>query len=117
MSNDDKSKERDMQRLIMTVAATAILCGGLVAATSAKAEFNYGPTKNGTQCYKMSQNGWNNQGFGYWSACPNEAAAPNTGAAPTANAGAAPAARNPAPATNPNRTVRHAAVHHQAKRI
>jgi hypothetical protein len=52
-----------MQRLIMTAAAAAMLSGVVMAATSAKAEYNYGPLKNGTQCYKMSANGWNNQGW------------------------------------------------------
>ena len=93
-----------MQRLIMTAAAAAMLSGAVVAATSAKAEYNYGPMKNGTQCYKMSANGWNNQGFGFWNACPNEATAP------AANNGTASAA-------SPNRPVRHSAIQHHAKRI
>src|SRR5664279_2657268 len=48
------------------------LSGAVVAATSAKAAYNYGPMKNGTRCCEMSANGWNNQGFGFWNACPNE---------------------------------------------
>ena len=83
-----------MQRLIMTAAAAAMLSGVVMAATSAKAEYNYGPLKNGTQCYKMSANGWNNQGYGYWASCPGPAAAP---------------------AANPSRTVHHHETH-QSKR-
>jgi hypothetical protein len=85
-------KERDMQRLIMTAAAAALLSGAVMATTSAKAEYNYGPLKNGTQCYKMSANGWNNQGYGYWASCPS-----------------------PAATANPSRTVRHHDTHHQSK--
>ncbi len=84
-----------MQRLIMTAAAAAMLSGAVMAATSAKAAQNYGPMKNGTQCYKMSGNGWNNQGYGYWAPCPGPAAA--------------------APATAPSRTVHHHDTH-QSKR-
>jgi hypothetical protein len=65
----------------------------VMAATSAKAEYNYGPLKKGTQCYKMSANGWNNQGYGYWASCPNPAA----------------------PTANPNRSVHHHETH-QSKR-
>jgi hypothetical protein len=87
-------KERDMQRLIMTAATAAVFCGAVMTATSAKAEYNYGSTKNGTQCYRMSTNGWNNQGFGFWSSCPTPAAAPNV---------------------NPRHAIHNPETHHQAK--
>jgi hypothetical protein len=68
----------DMQRLTLMTAAAAMLAGGVLAGTPAKAEYNYGPMKNGSQCYNYSANGWNNQGFGAWKACPTEAAKPVT---------------------------------------
>jgi uncharacterized membrane protein len=76
LSSERKPKERDMQRLIMTAAAAAMLSAGVMAATSAKADHNFGPMKSGTQCYKGATNGWGNQGYGYWTACPNKATAP-----------------------------------------
>ena len=62
-----------MQRLTLTTAAAAMLFGGVLAGTTAKAEYNYGPMKNGTQCYKASKS-WGEMGFGAWGACPNAAA-------------------------------------------
>jgi hypothetical protein len=76
-----------MQRLIMTAATAAMFCGVVMTATSAKAEYNYGSMKNGAQCYKMSTNGWNNQGFGFWSSCPNPGRRPSAQIGPRATLG------------------------------
>jgi hypothetical protein len=95
-----------MQRLIMTAAAVALLSGAIVAATSARAEMNYGPMKNGTQCYKASKT-WGEMGYGYWTSCPNQAAAP------AANQTTAPAANQPVAPATPGRTAHH--VRRQAK--
>jgi hypothetical protein len=62
-----------MQRLTLITAAAAMLFGGVLAGTPAKAEMHYGPTKNTSQCYKSSKD-WGNQGFGYWTSCPGPAA-------------------------------------------
>ena len=62
-----------MQRLTLTTAAAAMLFGGVLAGTPAKAEYNYGPMKNGTQCYKVSKT-WGEMGYGYWENCPSPAA-------------------------------------------
>jgi hypothetical protein len=62
-----------MQRLTLTTAAAAMLFGGLLAGTPAKAEYNYGPMKNGSQCYKASKT-WGEMGYGYWENCPAPAA-------------------------------------------
>jgi hypothetical protein len=66
----------DMQRLTLMTATAAMLFGGVLAGTPAKAEYHFGPMKNGSQCYSYSTNGWNNQGFGVWKNCANEAATP-----------------------------------------
>jgi hypothetical protein len=63
-----------MQRLTLTTAAAAMLLGGVLAGTPAFADHNFGPNKNGTQCYKGSGNGWGSQGYGYWTNCPSPAA-------------------------------------------
>jgi hypothetical protein len=61
-----------MHRIIMTAAA--VLLGGGLAATTAKAEMNYGPTANNGLCFTRSV-GWGDMGFGYWSECPKPAVA------------------------------------------
>jgi hypothetical protein len=63
-----------MQRLTLTTAVAAMLFGGVLAGTPAKADHNYGPMKNGAQCYKGAANGWGSQGYGYWASCPGPAA-------------------------------------------
>jgi hypothetical protein len=93
-SSQCKPRERRHAASHHDAAAAAMLSGAVMAATSAKAGYNYGPLKNGTQCYKMSANGWNNQGYGYWAPCPGPAAAP---------------------AVNPSGTVHHHDTH-QSKR-
>ena len=66
-----------MQRLTLTTAAAALLAGAVMAGTPAMAEYNYGPQKNTTQCYKASKT-WGEMGFGAWGDCPT-AAAPASG--------------------------------------
>jgi hypothetical protein len=83
-----------MQRFITTAVVAAMPSGATMAPTSARAEYNFGPMKTGTQCYKMAANGWNNQGFGFWNSCPAPAAAPAATSGPSAP-----------PATQPSRTV------------
>jgi hypothetical protein len=66
-----------MQRLTLMTAAAAMLFGGVLAGTPAKAEYMYGPMKNGTQCFKPSKT-WGEMGFGAWGDCPSTAATPTT---------------------------------------
>jgi len=61
-----------MQRLTLTTAVAAMLLGGIMAGTPAKAEYNYGPVKNTSQCYTMSKN-WGEMGFGTWGSCSGAA--------------------------------------------
>ncbi len=63
-----------MQRLTLMTAAAALLAGAMMAGTPARAEYNYGPQKNTTQCYKASKT-WGEMGFGAWSDCPGAAPA------------------------------------------
>ncbi len=60
-----------MQRL--TLITAALLVGATMAGTPALAEYNYGPVKNGNQCYKASRT-WGEMSFGYWTACEGSAA-------------------------------------------
>jgi hypothetical protein len=60
-----------MQRL--TLITAALLVGATMAGTPALAEYNYGPVKNGSQCYKPSRT-WGEMNFGYWTACEGSAA-------------------------------------------
>ena len=64
---------------VYTVATVALV--GLFATAPARADYNYGPAKNGTQCWKSAP-GWtgsNGGMYGYWEACPAPAAAAVTG--------------------------------------
>ncbi len=59
---------------LLTAAAFALA----FAAAPASAEMNYGPVKNGNQCWKGSPNhtaGSNGGTWGYWDACPTAAGA------------------------------------------
>jgi hypothetical protein len=60
-----------MQRIVMI--ATAMLFGASVAATTAKADMNYGPVVDTSRglCFKSTSD----LGFGFWSECPKPAAA------------------------------------------
>ena len=60
-----------MQRIIMTAAA--VLVGGGLAATTAKADMNYGPTANNGLCFTRTTG--SDAAFGYWKECPKPAAA------------------------------------------
>jgi hypothetical protein len=59
-----------MREFVISVAAMAMF-GALLSAAPAKADFNFGPIKNGNQCWKYSTN---SKEFGYWMACPEPAA-------------------------------------------
>jgi len=56
-----------MQRIILTAAAMVLGAG--LAATTAKAEMNYGPAANNGLCFTRTA-GWGDMGFGYWAECP-----------------------------------------------
>ena len=56
------------------LSAVAITAFAALSAP-ALAEISWGPTKNGAQCFTPSP-GWSKDGFGYWGACPQPAAAP-----------------------------------------
>jgi hypothetical protein len=59
---------------IAVYTAAAFALATLVSAP-AMAEVNYGPMKNGSQCWSSSvnHNGSNGSTFGYWGACPKAA--------------------------------------------
>ena len=63
-----------MHRLCTRAIATIILLGAGAVATIANAEQNYGPTKNGEQCFTKSGGG-SESTFGWWGPCPQPAAA------------------------------------------
>jgi hypothetical protein len=60
-----------MQRL--TLVTAALLVGATMAGTPALAEQNYGPVKNGNQCYKTA-NTFGEMSFGHWEPCGGSAA-------------------------------------------
>jgi hypothetical protein len=60
-----------MQRLTLVIAGLVV--GATMAGTPALAEYNYGPVKNGSQCYKASRT-WGEMNFGYWEPCAGSAA-------------------------------------------
>src|SRR5258708_38327202 len=71
-----------MQRIIVTAAA--MLLGGGLAVTTAKADMNYGPVVDQAKglCFQKSAN--TDLGFfGYWTECPKPAAASATAASTT----------------------------------
>ena len=60
-----------MQKLTF---AAAVALAALVSAP-AMAEVNYGPIKNGSQCWngQVNHSGSNGSTWGYWGACPQTA--------------------------------------------
>ena len=58
-------------------AAAALVLAAMLSSAPAKAEFNYGPAKNASQCWTASPT-WGRDGFGFWGACPQPASAPAT---------------------------------------
>jgi hypothetical protein len=58
-----------MRGFAITVAALSILAAGAV---TAQADVNYGPVKQGSQCWNASPSSGDHRanGFGYWGACP-----------------------------------------------
>ena len=65
------------------VYAAAAFALATVVSAPAMAELNYGPIKNGNQCWNAAANhsGSNGSTWGYWGACPQAA---STAAAPVA---------------------------------
>jgi hypothetical protein len=57
-----------------TVVA-AIALAAAFSSVAAKAEYNYGPVKEGKLCWKTSLGGAAGVNFGYWEACPAPASA------------------------------------------
>jgi hypothetical protein len=87
MQPDYKVAQPNLRRLIMAkiaVYTTAAIALATLVSAPAMAELNYGPTKNGSQCWSNSvnHNGSNGSTYGYWGACPK-----------TASVAAAPAPR------------------------
>jgi hypothetical protein len=70
----EKLKGQNMQRIIVTAAA--MLLGGGVAVTTAKADMNYGPVVDPAKglCFQRTTN-TDSGFFGYWTECPKPAAA------------------------------------------
>jgi hypothetical protein len=71
-----------MQRIIVTAAA--MLLGGGLAVTTAKADMNYGPVVDQAKglCFQKTTN--TDPGFfGYWTECPKPAAASAAAASTT----------------------------------
>ena len=59
-------------RQFMISASAAVVLAAMFASAPAKADYNYGPTVNGTQCWKKAPLG-SNDSFGSWGACPQAA--------------------------------------------
>lgn len=68
-----------MNRITALAAATVVATA--LSSVAAKADYYYGPLRNGNQCWnKTMTNGHANGGFGYWGTCAQPASA--TAAAP-----------------------------------
>jgi hypothetical protein len=63
-----------MREFTVSAAAMTVLAV-LLASAPASAERNWGPIKNGNQCWKEQSNtsGINAGTWGYWAACPETA--------------------------------------------
>ena len=60
-----------------TIVTAAIVAMGAALSTTAYAELNWGPDRNGNQCWKYSAKDSHN-GYGYWANCPEAAATTTT---------------------------------------
>jgi hypothetical protein len=56
----------------LMIAAATIAFGALLASGPVRAEYNYGPVKNGAQCWQAAQ-AHGRDGFGSWATCPQAA--------------------------------------------
>ena len=68
-----------MRHFLITAAAMTAFAALL--AVPAKADMHYGPTQNGSQCFKWSSGYARDASFGYWGACPKAASVATTRAA------------------------------------
>jgi hypothetical protein len=78
----EKLKGQNMQRIIVTAAA--MLLGGGLAVTTAKADMNYGPVVDQAKglCFQKTTN--TDPGFfGYWTECPKPVTASAAAASTT----------------------------------
>src|SRR5215469_3019307 len=66
------SRSENMQRIVM--AAAALLLGAGLAASTAKADMNYGPVVDKGLCFQKTNNA-DVGTFGYWTQCAKPAAA------------------------------------------
>lgn len=75
------TRGKKMQRIILTAAA--MLLGGSLAVTAAKADMNYGPIVDQAKglCFQRTTN-TESGFFGYWAECPKAAATPTATATP-----------------------------------
>jgi hypothetical protein len=71
-----------MRRFMISGAAITAVAALLTSAPT-RAEINYGPVKNGNQCFYQSPNASNSKEFGYWKTCPQAASAAATRSAST----------------------------------
>jgi hypothetical protein len=60
-----------------TIVTAAVVAMGAVLSTTAYAELNWGPDRNGNQCWKFSAKDSHN-GYGYWETCPAAVATTTT---------------------------------------
>jgi hypothetical protein len=77
----EDTRGKTMQRTILTAAA--MLLGGSLAVTTAKADMNYGPMVDQAKglCFQKSAN-TDSGFFGYWAECPKAAATSAAAATP-----------------------------------
>lgn len=94
-------------RYLCTKAIAAVIFLG-AGSLAAMAEVNYGPVRNGDQCFTKSAPG-SEPYFGYWGPCSGTANSPNTATSPNT--------ANPANAANPPNGARAAATLHAAPAV
>ena len=57
----------------LTISAALLIAATVVASAPAGAAENWGPNKNGTQCFTSAKGEGKDLQFGHWGACPQPA--------------------------------------------
>jgi uncharacterized membrane protein len=65
-----------MTKLTFSAAAVLAISALVAASAPASAVENWGPSKNGSQCFKVASGESKDMQFGHWGDCPQTASAP-----------------------------------------
>jgi len=62
----------------VTISATMMVFAALLVTAPATAAENWGPSKNGSECFNVARGEAKDMQFGHWGACPQAASATTT---------------------------------------